>query len=252
MNRRVHAVVLFALGILAAGAAHTATLLPAGSVVALAGGRLDLACTDLDVAGTLSLGNGAVVNARNVIVRPGGVLNGGSGVLEVGGDFVGGVGFQAAASTVRFTDACGGSSASIAGSNTFHDATFVSTTGKTWRFSAGTLQTFLHALTITGTPSQPLQVRSDAPYASFNLVAGAAQSIANVGATNMWAEGQWLAPYQVNQGGSNARRWFGDPAQETLPIPAIGGAGLALLAGLMFLSAVWARRRKSFTQRRQR
>src|SRR5512139_3100673 len=44
-------------------------IVPANGVVDLAGGTVDLACTDLVVAGTLQVGGGAIVNARNVTIQ---------------------------------------------------------------------------------------------------------------------------------------------------------------------------------------
>ena len=39
-------------------------IVPANSVLNLGGGTVDLACTDLILAGTLQLASGSVVNAR--------------------------------------------------------------------------------------------------------------------------------------------------------------------------------------------
>jgi hypothetical protein len=59
-----------------------------GGVFALGGGRVDLSCTDLIVAGTLNLNQGTYVNVRNVNVLPGGTFNGGSGAITYSGALV--------------------------------------------------------------------------------------------------------------------------------------------------------------------
>ena len=45
----------------------------ANSTTTLNGGALNLSCTDLIVAGTLNVDSGAILNARNVNILPGGV-----------------------------------------------------------------------------------------------------------------------------------------------------------------------------------
>ncbi len=69
-------------------------IVPANAIVSLNGGTLDLGCTDLIVAGTLQLGSGQVLNARNVTVQPGGALDGGSGAIELGGNWSNNGGFR--------------------------------------------------------------------------------------------------------------------------------------------------------------
>jgi len=59
----------------------------AGGVVSLCDGSIDLCCTDIFIAGTLNLDEGALLNVRNLTVLAGGVLNGGSGSYSVAGDF---------------------------------------------------------------------------------------------------------------------------------------------------------------------
>ena len=86
--------------------ARSDLVIPANGVVNLGGGTTDLACTDLVIAGALQLGSGRVVNARNVTIQAGGVLDGGSGIIELGGNWSNAGQFTAGTSSVRFEDLC--------------------------------------------------------------------------------------------------------------------------------------------------
>jgi hypothetical protein len=228
------------------GIATADLIVPANGVVSLNGAVVDLACTDLVVAGTLQLGAGQVLNARHVVIQAGGVVDGGSGTLELGGDWTNGGGFLAGTGTVRFADLCGLTSATIAGNNEFRNARFVSATGKTYVFAIGATQTVTGVLQISGTTPQPIQFRSSVPgqVAYINLTGTGTQQIQHVGVTDVWATGQWLAPGQQNEGGGgNANRWFGNPQLPAVEIPMLGAGALALLAALLALSG-WALRRR--------
>ena len=234
---------------------------PPNAIVSLNGGTLDLACTDLIVAGTLQLGNGLVLNARNVKIQAGGGLEGGSGAIELGGDWSNSGGFTAGSSTVRFRDLCGITAATISGSSSFASARFVSTIGKNYVFAVGSTQAISDVLEITGTAPQPIQFRSTAPgqVAFINLADAGTQQILHVGVTDVWATGQWLAQGQQNEGGGgNANRWFGVPAAD-IPVPALSvlmqgalAALLALVAGLRLRSRKSSRRVDEMARRRVR
>ena len=62
-------------------------VIAAGGLVSLGGGRIDLACTDLIVGGTLNVDQGTYINIRDVHILAGGVLNGGSGSITYAGSF---------------------------------------------------------------------------------------------------------------------------------------------------------------------
>ncbi len=76
---------LIAVG--AAPYAEADLIVPANSSTTLSAGTLDLACTDLVVAGTLRVATGRVINVRNVSIRPGGTIDVGSGTIALGGNW---------------------------------------------------------------------------------------------------------------------------------------------------------------------
>jgi hypothetical protein len=80
-----------------------------GVTASVAAGRVNLACTDLVVSGTLNLDAGTVVKVRDVIVQPGGVLNGGTATLTLSRDFtvLPGGQFNAERSLVTYDAQCG-------------------------------------------------------------------------------------------------------------------------------------------------
>jgi hypothetical protein len=224
--------VLFSL----AGAARADLTVVAGSTVNLGGGTADLSCTDVTVSGTLMDG-GTMRNVRHFSIRPGGVvLTSGGGAIEVGGNWSNAGSFGGGTSSVLFSDVCGLPSASVAGSTTFSSVAFSSGTGKHYVLQSGATQTISAALQVLGTAGQPIQFVSSVAggVANINLQPGATQQIQQVGVTDVWATGQWLAPYQSNQGGGgNANRWFGVPSNAVAePIPTLSECLVAALAAL--------------------
>lgn len=246
---------VFALAALVAvGAAPYAEadlIVPANSSTTLSAGTLDLACTDLVVAGTLRVATGRVINVRNVSIQPGGTIVVGSGTIALGGNWSNSGTLAGGAGTVHFRDLCSVASTTISGNSVFATVSFVSAIGKTYVFAAGTTQSMTAGLEIAGTVGRPIAFRSSVPgqVASVNLLAGGTQRIDHVGVTDVWATGQWLAPGQTNAGGGgNARRWFGDPggSSSPTPIPAFGAAAQAALsiALAVFAGAALRRRRR--------
>jgi len=230
--------IALALGL--APAAHADLVIPSGAQYTTGGGRTDLACTDVVVAGTLSIGGGALVRVRHLSIQPGGVIDGGSGLIQVGGNWSNSGTFAAVASTVRFIDSCGPATVTVDGNTAFFNARFASTTGRNYVFQSGTTQTIGGLLEILGATGRPIQFRSSAPgqVANINLLPNGTQSILHVGVTDVWATGQHLAPHQSNEGGGgNAFNWFGPPLDvggtPTTPIPALGDLPLLILAALL-------------------
>jgi hypothetical protein len=108
-KRCVGALALVVGAFAATPAARADVIIPSTGVVRLDSGGVDAACTDLIVAGTLDLDAGALVNLRDVIVQPGGVLNGGSGSITLSRNFTvlpGGT-YNAERSTLRYDRNCG-------------------------------------------------------------------------------------------------------------------------------------------------
>jgi hypothetical protein len=242
-----------------AGTAQADLTIPAGSVTSLGSGTMDLACTDVVVAGTLQVNTGSIKNVRNLSIQAGGILNGGSGLVEVGGNWTNGGSFVPGTGTVNFRDLCSPGSATITGSTTFYRASFVTATGRNYVFAVGSTQTVTSVLEISGTASNPIQFRSSAAgqVAFINLLIGGTQLIQHVGVTDVWATGQWLAPFQTNEGGGgNAHRWFGTPGGGgggggggvSTAIPTLGNAALAALAALLAAAGSWFARQRAATK----
>jgi hypothetical protein len=227
---------LFFCALALATTARADFVIPAGGFVSLASGGLDLGCTDLIIGGTLQTNSAPVSNVRNLVIQGGGVLDAGSSLISVGGDWSNSGTFLAGTSQVNFIDACAGAAA-ISGNTTFNNVSYVSSVGKTWTFAAGSTQTVQQVLNIQGTTANPLQFRSSVPgqVAFIDLIG--IQNIAHVGVTDMTATGVWLAPFLSNEGGGgNANRWFGVP--DSARIPALSPAGLLVL--LLLLGGVAA------------
>jgi hypothetical protein len=247
----------------AAGVAQADYIVAAGGTTNLGSGVVDLACTDLIVAGTLQIASGTMQNVRNVTIQGGGTIDGGSGVIQLGGNWNNSGSFVAAAGEVDFRDLCAPGPATISGSTTFFRASFMSGTGKNYVFAVGSTQKILSELQIDGTAPNPIQFRSATPgqVAFINLVGSGTQQIQHVGVTDVWASGQWLAPFQTNEGGGgNAHRWFGTPSGgggggAAQPIPTIDLGALIALAMLLAASGFWfvkratPRRRKAVRMR---
>jgi hypothetical protein len=227
------------MALLAAAVSHADVRVPAGAQWELGDATLNLAGGSLIVGGRFVLRGGRVDAASGVDLAAGSRLDAGAGMLRVAGPWRNLGQFDAGTSRVEFFDG-GLASADVTGSTRFHQAAWDSSSGKTWRFAAGSTQTFANRLEIHGQPALPIRMTSDAPgqLAYFDLLSSATQDIANVAVTDIQATGQHLAPDQSNQGGGNAPGWFG-----TLqPIPALSWPMLVLLVAGFFLFALRSRR----------
>lgn len=233
----LRAIALSASLSLATGA-HSAITIPAGGSLSLAGGAMDLGCTDITVAGNLQVGSAPVTNVHNVTIQagtsPDGTLDGGSGSITLAGNWSNSGTFIPGTSSVFFVDNPGCATSSMfSGNTTFYNLSLLSNLGKIYTLLPGSTQTTLHALTIQGAPANPIQITSGAPGSPgyINLVAGGTQNISHVGVSDNWATGQPLAPLLTNEGGTgNSNGWFGIPLNLSIPIPALGPGGLGLLA----------------------
>jgi hypothetical protein len=248
--------VALALASFVAASAHADLTVPGGGLVTLGPGIVDLACTDVVVAGTLHVNGGALKNVRNVSIQSGGVLNGGTGLIEVAGNWSNTGSFVAGTGRVNFRELCAAGAATISGDTLFNRASFVTTSGRNYVFTTGSTQTVKSVLEISGTVTNPIQFRSSAPgqVAFINLLIGGTQLIQHVGVTDVWATGEWLAPFQTNEGGGgNAHRWFGTPSgpgtgSAGTAIPTLDTAALAALAALLAAAGAWFARQRSATK----
>lgn len=251
--RARHRLLALAWACLVVTSAHADLTVPAGSQLSLGPGVVDLACTDLVVAGTLQVNGGALKNVRNVNIQSAGILNGGSGLIEVGGNWTNGGSFVAASGTVNFRELCGAGAATISGDTVFHRASFVTASGRNYVFTVGSTQTVTTLLQITGTAGNPIQFRSSAAgqVAFINLALSGTQLIQHVGVTDVFATGQWLAPFLTNEGGGgNANRWFGTPSGPGTgiagtAIPTLDTAALAALAAMLAAAGAWFARQRA-------
>ena len=130
--------------------------IPAGGVMTLTSGGLDLACTDLIVAGRLQADAAVVNNVRHVVILPGGEIDGGTSTIRVSGNWTNHGVFVPDASTVIMTDGCGVDPATVSGDTTFFNLTFRSDTGKTWVLEPGSVQRVLGMYSLLGDPSHKL------------------------------------------------------------------------------------------------
>ncbi|CAN5163124.1 hypothetical protein BH11PSE11_BH11PSE11_17870 [soil metagenome] len=230
---------LFSCMLLAAGS-QAAIIVPAGASMSLAGGTMDLGCTDITVGGNLQINGAAITNVHDMSIQagtpPDGVVDGGSGTITLAGSWSNGGTFTPGTSGVSFVDNPGCSPAStLSGNTTFYDLSLVSTVGKIYTVSPASTQGQLHGLTIQGTLLNPIQIVSGAPGNAgfFNLAAGGTQNILHVGVSDNWATGQPLAPLLSNEGGTgNSRGWFGIAL--ITAIPTLGPAGMVLMALMLF------------------
>lgn len=235
LTRRMVSAGALLCALLTGALARADVIIPVGGVINLSGAGLNLGCTDLIVAGTLVTGSAPINNVRNVLIQGGGVLDAGASTLNVGGGWSNSGSFIAGTSQVNFIDACGSTSL-LSGNTTFNGLGFASSVGKTWIFASGSTQT-IQQLTIQGIAGLPLQLRSSTPGQIAFMNLSGSQSVAHVGVTDLTASGLWLAPYLVNEGGSNASRWFGEP--DYARIPALTESALLIL--LLLISAIAAR-----------
>lgn len=250
--RSASRLVALAVAFLAARLAWADLIVPSGSLASVGPGRVDLACTDVVVSGTLQVNSGQLRNVRSVTINPGGAIDGGSGLIEVGGNWTNSGTFIAGSGTVNFRDLCSFGNAVVMGSTTFYRASFVTGSGKNYVFAVGSTQTITALLEITGTAPQPIQFRSSIPgqVAFINLLTGGTQQIQHVGVTDVWATGQWLAPFLTNEGGGgNARRWFGTPDDVVIPIPTLDRSALLALGALLAALGAWFLNRRGITRR---
>lgn len=224
--------------LLLATGAYGAITIPAGGSLSLANGAMDMGCTDITVAGNLQVGSALITNVHNVAIQagtsPDGTLDGGSGSITLAGNWINSGAFIPGASSIFFVDDSGcAPSSTLSGNTTFYNLSLVSSLGKVYTFTPGATQTTLHALTIQGTLTNPIQITSGTPGSQgfTKLAPGGTQNISHVGVSDNWATGQPLAPLLTNEGGTgNSRGWFGIPLNLSVPIPALGAGGIGLLA----------------------
>ena len=230
INLQLNPTVLFLGLAVAHGTAWADLIVPAGGDNTLTTGYESLACTQLSVSGTLSLGSGSLVLVRNAAINAGGVVNGGSGLLEVNAGWSNSGTYNAGTSTLRFANACGVGSIQVIGSTNFGNLTIDSGTGTLHIvLPPNTVQTVSGNLAFTGTGTAKDIYIDGGPCSGIQLAAGA--SVAGQDANVHLAPGVWVGRTPPtgcpgapgNNGGSSG----------VAPVPATDGPALALLSALL-------------------
>lgn len=215
------------------GVAHADLTVPAGGSYDLAGGSTDLGCTDVIVGGTLSLSGGTLTNVRNVIIAAGGVINA-AGSITLSGDWSNAGTFNAATGSVSFVDAAGcATTGTVTGNTNFYKLSMVTSSGKLYRFAAGSSQRVGGTLTMVGYGA-PIRIESTVSGTFANIDATILQNMANLAVRDMSANGEWIAQGLTNQAaGAQVYRWFGFPS---VPVNSP-----ALLIGIVLLLLLFGR-----------
>jgi hypothetical protein len=164
LNSSLTGTLLFLLGLMPVFAQ---TVIPPNAAMVLPAGSLNLACTALDVQGSLVLGSGLIDQSGTVTIAASGVIDGGQGTIVVGGDWNNSGSFIPGTSTVIFSDVCGSGGGQLSGDTTFYNLTFTSTTGKPFVVPAGAHITVTGNLLLQGTPGNPLQLNSSSGQTAY-------------------------------------------------------------------------------------
>lgn len=198
-----------------AGEAAVGITVPAGGSMTTNGGAVNTACLDVNLQGQFLLGTGQINDGGTMGIGATGVMNAGSGLIEVGGDWNNAGTFVPGTSTVLFQDGCSTAPATFSGATTFYNLTLTSSIGRQFIFPATGPTIVTGTLTIQGVPGQPVRLISNAASGSVIELAPGAQLIV------INAQG-----YRVDENGNVI---VGGAA----PIPALNGQSLALLALLL-------------------
>ncbi len=218
-----------------------------GAQWSLGAGSLNADCADLLVAGTLSIDSGSANEIRDVTINPG-VINGGSGTINLSGNWTNLGTFNAQSGAVQITDGCSTTVSQLVGDTTFNQFSASTNSGKELQPAAGSQQAFNAGLSLSGPASDPLLIRTSAAgsTAEFVLSPGAAQSISGVDVQDIDASaGDVIAPgpparFDSVDSGNNTN-WFISAIQEIVPVDTLPAPLLALLAALILLFGTRAR-----------
>lgn len=207
---------LAALLLLAGPAAYADYVVEAGAYMD-EGGTVLLSCDHaLTIAGELDLTGPGIFDPNDTTINGGGLLDGGSGILRVGGDWTNQGIFNPGASTVQLTGACtGGAPVVLTGQTSFCHLD-LSGAGITYVIPAGQNITVNRSLTL-GNNTQ--LVSSGPARAYITLGSGATISGSYTSST-----------VQITQNG----------LPSTAPIPTLGEYGLIAL--ILLLGGIVARR----------
>ncbi|MGH3579956.1 MAG: hypothetical protein ACRERC_12435 [Candidatus Binatia bacterium] len=239
---------LLILGWCASGAIGTLPALGqvvvgAGSTLAIGSGAMDHGCADLAVAGTLRLGSGQAFGIGALSIGAGALLAGEAGALSWSGDWSNAGQFQAGTSSASWVDGCGAMLATMQGTQQFHTLIVLTDSGREVRFASGQTTQVAVALTLGGSPGQPLLIRSTTAGspAFLDLLPGATQFVSAVDVADNFAVGQPIgAPGPASNydsiKGSESNGWF-ERAATVEQVPATSMLGLLLATAALMLAA---------------
>lgn len=163
---------------LAQAAMAQVTVPPGSSLSIPIGGALNLGCLDLNVQGNASVGAGQIsVSTLNIAAT--GVVQGGSGTITVGGNWINLGTFVAGNGTVILTHGCGIDPVQLIGNTIFNHLTLMSTTGGTFVIPAGHDTTVNGTLTLQGLPASPIQIVSSSALTAFITLSAGAQLVSS-------------------------------------------------------------------------
>jgi hypothetical protein len=168
-------------------------------------------CHEVIIDGEWSLGSGRLTQITDLTGS--GSLIGGQGQIDLSGEFTV-ANWSAQLSHLRIDEACQSGQARVTGNRSFHHFSAVTNGARTLVFDAGSTQIFGGSLTLSGSPGQPLSLRTTVPgdEVRFDLLSGASQAHSWIDVADNHAVGLPLAPglpnwYDAVDSG-NLLRWF--------------------------------------------
>ncbi|CAM3772419.1 IPTL-CTERM sorting domain-containing protein [Paracidovorax anthurii] len=196
---------------------------PGSSLDVPPGGAIDIACTSLDMQGTLNMNGGTLNVDSSATFGSGATVTGSNGTISVGGDLILSGPLDAGNNTLVLRDGCDpGNTTQLSGTLVVQNLVLQSTTGRAFVLPAGANITVLGTLTLQGTSTQPVQLASASGTAVINL--GPSATVTRTFAS---------VPSSVQIGAATST---------VISIPTLSEYGLMLLSLLLGAAMYWTRR----------
>ncbi|QIL83074.1 hypothetical protein G7047_26380 [Diaphorobacter sp. HDW4A] len=171
------------------------------------------------------MNTGSLALVKNAVINAGGVVNGGSGLLEVNARWSNSGTYIAGTSTLRFANACSVGSIQVTGSTNFGNLVIDSGSGTLHIvLPPNTVQTVSGNLTFSGT-AKDIYI-DGGPCSGIQLAAGS--TVTGQDANVHLSSGVWIASSPPT-GCPGSNGGTSGPA----PVPATDALGLALLSSLL-------------------
>lgn len=196
---------------------------PNGSFSVPPGGTVDLACTTLDMQGTLELNGGLLTSDSSASFGAGASVTGSGGTISVGGNLDISGALTLSGNSLELRDGCdSGNTTVLSGTLVVQNLTIRTGTNRLFILPDGANITVLGTLRIQGVGGLPARLEAASGTAVITLAPGA----------NLVRSNASIPPtVQINQ-----------TASTIAPIPTLGQYGLIALSLLMGL-AFWRQRR---------